>query len=93
MNNKSRCKVLLKALNVMYDTCPDTRDFYNKSLTEICINENQPVEHVFSVCFGFICCCLYFLKLVAVFIKGLVMINELLCIIMTNQKVKYYFSL
>ena len=28
----------------MYDTYSDTRNFINEFLTEICINENQPVQ-------------------------------------------------
>ena len=60
MNNKSRCKALLQTLNMVYDTYPDTRHFINKSLAEICRNEHLPVDLVFSVCFGFICYCLYF---------------------------------
>ena len=47
---------------MVYDTYPNTRDFIDKSFTEICRNENLPVDQVFSVCFEFICCCLCFLK-------------------------------
>lgn len=57
INDNNRCKVLLKSLNMVYGTYLDSRDFIHKSSTDICRNENLPVDHqVFSVCFGFICC-------------------------------------
>ena len=83
MNNKNRRKVLLKILNMVYDTDPNTRYFINKSFTEICRNENLPVDEVFSVCFDFICCCL-FLKKMFFFPKS----HGLSWFVMTNQKVK-----
>ena len=88
MNNKNRSKVLLKTLNVVFDTHPDTRHFIENALAEICRNENLPVHQVFSLCFGFIYCCLYFFEISCLFKKCRIIIYELLCIVMTNQKVK-----
>ena len=36
INNKNRCKVLLKCLNMICDTYLDGRGFFNKSLIDIC---------------------------------------------------------
>ena len=59
MNNKSRFKVLLQTLNMVYDSYPNTGDLIHKSLAKICRDKTVQVDQVFSVCFGFICCCHY----------------------------------
>ena len=41
-NHKNTCKVLIKLLTWFMLTYPYTRDFINKSLTQICRNKNLP---------------------------------------------------
>ena len=60
MNNKKRCKVLIQILDRLYEKYPNTGNFINTLLEETNKNENWPHKQVFSVCFGFVYCCLYY---------------------------------
>ena len=53
MNDKSRGKVSLKVFTKVYDIYPDTRDFVDKSLEDVCSRENLPLDQVFPSLFWF----------------------------------------
>ena len=54
-NHKNTCKVLIKLLTWFMLIYPYTRDFINKSLTQICRNKNLPgfVLVLFTIAFIF----------------------------------------
>ena len=59
INNTKRCKFLLKSIDRVYEEYPDISNFIDTSNEEICRGENVSHHHLFSICFGFLCCFLY----------------------------------
>lgn len=75
MNKSKRCKVLPKFLDVVYDEYPDTKDFIDRLLEEICRSN-------FNTSTAFFLFLLVFFAIVFIIIYGF------LCLVFTKPKLK-----
>ena len=78
-----KTKFLIEALDRVVDTFPSTKEFIDNTVTEICSREKVMVEQVILfvlvlLTVAFVCICYIFLLLC----------YGLLCVVVTNQKVK-----